>query len=132
MELILSLIAERVQERPDGRLDAAGVITELGAPGFPAAQENVTAVFVLSWSAEEHGRQAFRADLMDEAGERVGTLQGHVDVERRAPDQPPVHTKMLFPIERIIFPHPGGYHFELVAGGESRRACSLHVARMER
>jgi hypothetical protein len=127
MILRLSAVCEAARERPDGRVDLVGVFNELSAPGFPAMQDRMTAVFVVEWTPEEAGRQPLRADMLDEAGRKVLTIQGHTDVDAREPGRAPAQTRLIMPLERVIFREPGRYRFELVAGGDSADACSFYV-----
>src|SRR5690606_12060583 len=66
MQLILALACDDARVRPDGKLDITGIFNELSAPGFPAAQERMTVVFVIQWDRHESGRMPLRADLVDE------------------------------------------------------------------
>ena len=127
MELVLSVVCEAAMERPDGKLDLRGVFNELSAPGFPALQDRMTAVFVVEWEADEAGRQPLRADLVDGDGKRVLTIQGHTEVSARSGDGPPPQTRLVMPMERVVFPHAGRFTFELIAGGDTVRACSIHL-----
>jgi hypothetical protein len=128
MDLTLSVVCDDARERSDGKIDFVGVFDELRAPGFPAVQDRMTVVLTLAWEAEEAGRQPIRADLMDPDDEMVLTIQGHTDVPRPRPDDPrrPI-TRIIMPLENVVFPRPGLYHFRLTAAGGVRRACSLHV-----
>ncbi|MCI0434108.1 MAG: hypothetical protein L0271_10810 [Gemmatimonadetes bacterium] len=125
MELSLALICEEVRERPDGRLDVIGVFHDLAAPGFPALQDRMTVLFVMDWSVEERGPQVFRADLVDDDEDRVMTIEGETDVDARI--DAPARTRLVLPLERVVFPHEGRYRFLLVAGGDVHEACSLSV-----
>ena len=127
MELILSLACEDARVRPDGRLDVVGVFDELSAPGFPAAQDRMTVVFVMQWSPAQEGRQEFRADLVAADGTRVLTIDGHTDVSGPEGARPP-RTRLVMPLERVVFPHPGEYTFRLTAGGETVPAFSLFLS----
>jgi hypothetical protein len=127
MILRLSAVCEAARERPDGRIDLVGVFSELSAPGFPAMQDTMTAVFVVEWSADDAGRQPLRADLVDDEDRKVLTIQGHTDVDARDPDRAPAQTRLIMPLERVIFPAAGRYRFQLVAGGDSVDACSFFV-----
>ena len=127
MDLILSLACEDAHTRPDGRLDVVGVFDELSAPGFPAAQDRMTVVFVMQWSPAQQGRQEFRADLVDAEGTPVLTIEGHTDVTVGEGGRPP-RTRLIMPLERVIFPHPGEYTFRLQAGGRTTPALALFVA----
>jgi hypothetical protein len=130
MKLILSVICEEVREREDGRMDIMGVFNELGAPGFPAAQDRMTVVFIIEWSADEAGEQPIRADLVDEAGDQVLTIQGHTDVEQREPRGAPPQTRLVLPLQEVVFPHKGPYHFELIAGGTVLSAAPIFLRSM--
>lgn len=128
MELILSVACDDARTRPDGKLDLVGVFNELNAPGFPAAQERMTVVFVLEWARGETGRKPFRADLVDADGRKVLTIEGHTDVDARTEDQPPAQTRLIMPLQNVVFPHAGRYHFQVDVEGEVHRALSVHVA----
>lgn len=126
MQLILSLACEDARQRPDGRLDFVGVFDELQAPGFPAAQDRMTVVFVMEWAPEEHGRREFRADLVDERDRKVLTIEGHTDVAPR-PSGGPARTQLIMPLERVVFPEAGRYRFYLEVDGHVTPAFSLRV-----
>lgn len=133
MELILACACDDARVRPDGKLDVGGIFNELHAPGFPAVQDRMTVVFVVEWDRGERGRIPLRADLVDEAGRAVLTIQGHTDVEPRGADRAPAQTRLVMPLEDVVFPGAGWYRFELRAGDEVRRAFSLFVGeRVER
>jgi hypothetical protein len=125
MELILALLCEEVRERADGRLDFLGVFDELSAPGFPAKQDRLIAVFILEWSAAEAGQQPLRADLVTATGEKVLSIQGHTDVAAGASGGPAPRTRLVMPLENVVFPVAGRYHFRIEAGGRVLDACPL-------
>lgn len=127
MRLVLALACEDAQVRPDGRLDVRGVFNQLAAPGFPASQDRMTAVFVMEWDPEETGRQPLRADLVEaETGNPVLTIQGHTDVDPGA-GALPAHTRLIMPLENVVFPVEGRYVFRLSAGGRDVDAFSVFV-----
>jgi hypothetical protein len=127
MILKLAAVCESARERPDGRLDLAGIFNDLSAPGFPAMQERMTVVFVVEWEPDESGELPLRADMMDESGRKLLTIQGHTDVEPRSADRSPPQTRLIMPLEKVVFPKAGRYRFELVAGGDVADACSFFV-----
>lgn len=128
MELKLALLCEEARDRPDGRFDVTGVFNELTAPGFPAVQHRMTALFIMEWAADEAGTQEFQADLASAEGERVLTIEGATEVPGRPAGRAAAQTRLVLPLEQIIFPRPGRYHFDLVAGGDVHRACSLFLS----
>lgn len=128
MILRLAAVCETAHERPDGRLDLIGVFSELNAPGFPAMQDRMTVVFIVEWEPDEAGQLPLRADLIDERGRKLLTIQGHTDVEARGADRAPPQTRLIMPLEKVVFPAPGRYRFELIAGGDVADACAFFVA----
>jgi|SRR5690625_131874 len=131
MELILAVACDDARVRPDGKLDIEGVFNELYAPGFPAKQDRMTVVFIIEWGRDESGRIPLRADLVDEDGQKSFTIQGHTDVEPRPADRAPAQTRLIMPLEDVVFPRAGRYHFELHLGDEVRTALSLFVGQRE-
>lgn len=127
MVLRLAALCEDARERPDGRIDLVGLFNELTAPGFPAMQERMTVVFIVEWEAGESGELPIRADMLDESGRKLLTIQGHTHVDARGADRAPPQTRLIMPLEKVIFPTPGRYRFELVAGGDAAEACSFFV-----
>jgi hypothetical protein len=128
MKLLLSLLCEDAHTRPDGRLDYIGVFDELQAPGFPAAQDRMTAVFIMEWADDEEGRQEFRADLVDDQDRKVLTIEGHTDVAPTADGRAP-RTQLLMPLERVVFPRSGDYRFILQAAGQAIPGASLRLSK---
>jgi len=127
MQLILALACDDARVRPDGKLDVMGIFNELSAPGFPAAQERMTVVFVIQWDRHESGRMPLRADLVDEADRPILTIQGHTDVDARPQDRAPAQTRLVLPLQEVVFPAPGTYRFELRVGATRLPAFSLFV-----
>ena len=124
MNLLLSLACEAAHSRPDGRLDCIGVFDELQAPGFPAVQDRMTVVFVMEWARDQEGRHEITADLVDADDRKVLTIEGHTDVVDR-PGAGRPKTQLIMPIERVGFPHAGGYRYVLEVGKERISAFSL-------
>jgi hypothetical protein len=127
MELRLALVCDDARERPDGRLDVLGILDELHAPGFPAMQQRMTVVFVMEWDAEESGAQVFRADLVGPGETRVLTIEGGTEVPAGAARATPPRTRLVLPLENVVFPRPGPYRFDLIAGGDTHGACTVHL-----
>lgn len=103
-----------------------GIFDELQAPGFPAAQDRMTVVFVMEWSPGEQGRRSFRADLLAPGERKVLTIEGHTDVTEAAPGSRP-RTQLIMPVERVVFPQSGEYRFVLSVEDTVLPAFSLHL-----
>jgi hypothetical protein len=128
MNLALAVLCDEVRERGDGKLDVIGVFSELSAPGFPAVQGRMTVVFVMEWTRDEAGAQVFRADLVQDCGRRILTIEGETTVTRHTEGRPLPRTRVVLPLQNVVFPEAGAYHFELVAGGDVMRTCTLFVS----
>jgi hypothetical protein len=130
MNLVLAIACDAATVSPQGKLDVQGIYNELSAPEFPAAQERLTVVLVLEWSAREAGEQPIRADLISPEGEMVITIQGHTDVEFGPDNEVPPQTRIILPLENVVFQNPGRYFLRVQAGTETVEALPLYLSRM--
>lgn len=130
MNLVLAIACDAASVSPQGKLDVQGIYNELSAPDFPAAQDTLTVVLVLEWGAREAGEQPIRADLISPDGEMVVTIQGHTDVEFGPDNEVPPQTRIILPLENVVFQNPGRYFLRVQAGSETVDALPLYVSRM--
>lgn len=130
MNLVLAIACDSATVSPQGKLDVQGIYNELSAPDFPAAQDRLTVVLVLEWGAREAGEQPIRADLVGPDGETVITIQGHTQVEFGPDNEIPPQTRMILPLENVVFQSPGRHFFRIKAGTETVEALPLYVSRM--
>ena len=130
MNLVLAIACDAATVSPHGKLDVQGIYNELSAPNFPAAQERLTIVLVLEWGARDAGEQPIRADLIGPDGEMVITIQGHTEVELGPDNEVPPQTRMILPLDNVVFQAPGRYFFRIQAGSETVDALPLYVSRM--
>lgn len=127
MHLQLALICDDASQSDDGKLDVHGIFHDLFAPGFPARQERMVLVIEIEWDRADEGRHQFRVDLMDPVGKPSLRVEGHTDVDRRAPNRPPARTQLVLPLEDVVFPIPGRYSFDMRIKGKRLRGPSLHL-----
>ncbi len=127
MHVQLSVVCEDAEVRPDGRVDVRGVFHDLAAPGFPAKQARMVLVTVIEWGRTDEGRNKFRVDLTTPDGRRALTVDGHTEVARVPQDRPPPRTRLILPLEEVIFPVPGPYRFEIRVKGRRLRGPSLFL-----
>ncbi|MFL5542219.1 MAG: DUF6941 family protein [Longimicrobiaceae bacterium] len=126
MKVLYALLCEQGQERQDGRLDVHGIFHQLYAPAFPAQQERMTLAVAIEWEPHERGKIDFSIELVDPSGSPVLSITGNTDVSER-PLQGPPQTRMVMPLDGIIFPAEGTHVFELAVGGERQRLAPLHL-----
>lgn len=105
-----------------------GVFHQLLAPGFPAKQDHLVVAVGIEWDQGETGRHDFRIDLTDPTGSPAITINGHTDVAERVAGEAPPQTRLIMPLDGVVFPAPGSYAFELVVSeGERIPLCPLHL-----
>lgn len=130
MHVQLSLVCDDARVRPDGKMDIEGVFNDLMASGFPAKQERMVLVATIEWDRSDQGRNKFKVDLIGPDGQPSLTVDGHTDVDTRPADRPPPRTRLVLPLEEVIFPRPGSYTFQIKVKGRKLRGPSLFL--MER
>lgn len=131
MELALGLVCDEARVDPEGKLDVQGAFHDLYAPGFPARQDRMVLVLALEWDRDDHGRYQFTVDLVDPEGRPSLTVRGQSDVDAREEDRPPARTRLVMPLEDVVFPVPGRYRFRLRAKGRELEGPAVHLVRTE-
>lgn len=131
MELSLALVCDDARPDVEGKLDVHGIFNDLFAPGFPARQDRMVLVVAMEWDRDDQGRYQFRADLVDPEGNTALTVEGETDVDRRAPDRPPARTRLILPLEDVVFPVPGRYAFRISMKGREFAGPTLHLFETE-
>lgn len=127
MNVLYALLCEEASSRPDGRVDVGGIFHHLYAPGFPAQQDRMVLLLAVEWDPSEAGRRGFRIDLLDPSGSPVATISGHTDVSRHEAGLPLPQTRLVMPMDNVVFPTPGDYQFSLEVAGERTRLCPLYL-----
>jgi hypothetical protein len=131
MHVQLALLCEDARMRPDGKMDVVGVFNDLAARGFPATQDHMVLVTTIEWQSGDEGRNAFRVDLVAPDGRPSLTVDGHTDVQPSVPGLPPPRTRLILPLEGVVFPNPGRYSFEIRVKGRKLRGPSLFLIELE-
>lgn len=131
MELLLGLVCDAARTTEEGKLDVQGIFNDLYAPGFPAKQDRMTLVLAIEWDRRDQGRFQFRVDLKGPDERPSLTVDGHTEVDQRPPDRPPARTRLVMPLEDVVFPEPGTYRFEVRMKGETFPGPSLHLVQQD-
>ena len=127
MRILASAVCDRAEASPDGKLDMRGVFHDLYASGFPAQQASMTLVLSLEWDRADSGRYTFRVDLRGPVSGPVLTVEGHSEVTRRPPDRPPARTRLVMPLQDVVFPKPGRYEFRVTVKGRAMKGPVLYL-----
>lgn len=132
MRILYALVCEEATNRPDGRLDGHGVFHQLYAPGFPAQQDRMVLAVALEWDEGESGRHDFKIDLLDPSRSPCLTVNGHTDVTPTPAGEAPAQTRLILPLQDIVFPVAGSYLFELQVDERSFPLTPLHLVEAPR
>jgi len=127
VELQLALVCDHAKTTDDGKLDVHGIFNDLYAPAFPALQDHMVLVLAVEWSRSDSGRYRFRVELTDPDGKPTLSVEGHTDVDSRPEDRPPARTRLMLPLEKVVFPKPGAYKFKIQLKGKWHEGPSLHL-----
>lgn len=127
MRVLYSVLCEEAAARQDGRIDLHGVFHQLYAPGFPAKQDRMVLALAVEWNDGEEGVHEFKIDLNDPNRSPSLTINGETEVQRGPEVQGPPQTRLILPLEEIVFPAPGTYLFELETGGDRIPLAPLHL-----
>jgi hypothetical protein len=60
----------------------------------------------------------------------VVTIQGHTEVELAPDNEVPPQTRIVLPLQNVVFQKPGRYHLRVLAGSETVDALPLYVRRL--
>lgn len=131
MQLQLALVCDQAGTDPEGKLDIHGIFNDLYAPGFPAKQDRMMLVLAVEWGHDDSGRYRFKVDLVDPDGKPNLTVDGHTDVDPRPADRPPPRTRLMLPMEGVIFPKPGRYTFRITLKGKEYPGPSLWLVKVD-
>ncbi len=127
MRVLASSLCDHAAATPDGKLDVHGIFHDLYAPGFPARQETMTLVLALEWDRSDSGRFTFRVDVMGPGRRPILTVEGQSEVTPRPADRPPPRTRLVLPLENVVFPVAGRYDFRITAKGRAMPGPVLYV-----
>lgn len=130
MRLLTSAICDAAGAAQSGKLDIQGVFHDLYAPGFPAKQDKMMLVLVVEWDREDQGRYTFRVDVEGPDGKPTISVDGYSDVQPRPSDRPAARTRLLMPLEEVIFPTPGAYEFKVKLKGKVFDGPTLYLIEM--
>lgn len=81
----------------------------------------------MEWDTEAPGPVDFKIDLIDPGSSPVLTIRGQTEVGRSTPGDSPQVTILVMPMQDVVFPTPGTYHFELQVGDRREPMAPLHL-----
>lgn len=127
MHVLMMAFCEHAHLRPDGKLDVHGAFHDLGAPGFPAKQDEMVLVVAVEWGPEDGGRYRFKVELRGDGPHPSLTIDGETEVKPYAPGDRPARTFLVMPVKEVVFPTPGPYRLDLQVKGQTVHGPTLHL-----
>jgi hypothetical protein len=128
MEIDLSLLADAATVDASGKLNILGIFDRISASRFPAQHPHVALVLRFTASVKEAGTHTVEIHLSDPEGKEVLRLNGEISV---APGSLGAGGRVSVPqiinMERIVFPRPGRYAFDVSLDGEHKVSVPLFL-----
>ncbi len=126
MEIDLALIADAATVDSSGKLNILGIFDRIATIGFPAQHPHVSLVLRFVASMKEAGRHTLEIRLRDEEGEEVMKVGGDFQI---GPGPAISGGQMRIPqvinIDRLLFPRPGRYGFDVLVDGDHQVSIPL-------
>ena len=128
MEIDLALLADAATVDSSGKLNILGIFDRISATGFPTQHPHVSLVLRFAASLTEAGAHKVEIVLSDPDGEEVVRLDGEIQV---APGPPAAGGRVRVPqvvnMDRLVFPRPGQYAFDVSVDGENQVSVPLFL-----
>lgn len=128
MDVDLALLADAATIDTSGKLNILGVFDRLTAASFPIAHPRMALVLRFVASVQEVGRHRVEIALLEPDGEEVV----HIDGEMQLSPGPAsmagsVRVPHVLHLDRLVFPKPGRYAFDVRVDGEHHVSVPLTV-----
>lgn len=128
MDVDLALLADAATIDTSGKLNILGVFDRITAASFPIAHPRMTLVLRFVASVQEVGRHRVEIALLEPDGEEVV----HIDGEMQLGPGPAsmagsVRVPHVLHLDRLVFPKPGRYAFDVRVDGEHHVSVPLTV-----
>jgi hypothetical protein len=128
MEIDLALLADAATVDASGKLNILGIFDRISTSGFPAQHPHIALVLRFTASAKESGTHSVVIRLSDPEGQEVLSLNGEITV----PSGPVggggrMAVPQIVNMERIVFPRPGRYAFDISLDDEHQVSVPLFL-----
>jgi hypothetical protein len=128
VDIDLALLADAATIDASGKLNILGIFDRISATSFPVQHAHIALILRFVASPEEAGNHEVRIVLRGPDGEEVVGLDGKIQTGpgggRSGGD---VRVPQVVNMERMVFPKPGRYTFEVLVEGEHRVSVPLFL-----
>ncbi len=128
MEIDLAVLADAATVDAAGKLNILGIFDRISTGGFPAQHPHVSLVLRLGASMNEAGDHKVEIVLRDPEGGEVVRINGDIKVGL-GPAQAGARIRVpqVINMERLVFPKPGRYSFDVSVDGEHQVSVPLFL-----
>ncbi len=126
MEIDLALLADAATVDAAGKLNILGIFDRISAGAFPAPHPHLSLVLRFGASVTEAGPHTVEIRLRDEGGGEIMKVQGDLNIgPGPAASGGQVKIPQVVNLERLQFPHPGRYSFDVLVDGKHQVSIPL-------
>ena len=126
MEIDLALLADAATVDAAGKLNILGIFDRISTTSFPAHHPHVSLVLRFVASLKEAGRHAVQIRLKDEEGKEIMKAEGELHIgSGPAALRGQVRIPQVLNFDRLTFPKPGRYGFDVLVDGEHHVSVPL-------
>ena len=129
MEIDLALLADAATVDASGKLNILGIFDRIAASRFPAQHPHISLVLRFAASMGEAGKHQVRIRLRSPDGEGIMDLNAELQFgPGNAVAGGQAKVPQVVNIERLLFPVPGAYSFDVSVDGDHQVSIPLFLS----
>ena len=127
MEIDLALLADAATIDAAGKMNILGVFDRIGVSQFPAQHGRIALVLRLTAGTSEMGLHEMEIRLSDPDGAEVLSVNGEMQLGGGAHASEGIRVPHVLNLDRLVFPAPGRYSFDVRVDGQHHVTIPLVV-----
>ena len=127
MEIDLALLADAATIDAAGKMNILGVFDRISVSQFPAQHGRIALVLRLTAGTSEMGLHDMEIRLSDPGGAEVLSVNGEMQLGGGAHASEGIRVPLVLNIDRLVFPAPGRYSFDVRVDGQHHVTIPLVV-----
>ena len=127
MEIDLALLADAATIDAAGKMNILGVFDRIGVSQFPAQHGRIALVLRLTAGTSEMGPHEMEIRLSDPDGAEVLSVNGEMQFGGGAHASEGIRVPHVLNLDRLVFPAPGRYSFDVSVDGQHHVTIPLVV-----
>jgi len=128
MEIDFAVLADAATVDAAGKLNILGIFDRISTGGFPAQHPQMALVLRYGASVNDAGDHKVEIVLRGPEGGELGRIQGDMKVGVGPPQAGGrIRVPQVINMERLVFPKPGRYSFDVSVNGEHQVSVPLFL-----